>query len=159
MAPYFTICVKRTRFSYAVIHQGALSMSLALTELSKFKSWYRKNDIAITPWLFLLPAILFFATYVIFPIGQSFWISFHMWDGLGEKTFIGLDNYERLLGLGDQKMDRKFETSFWNNIKWLLLYLLARFSERRTFTRSYGILLLLLYVSYLWHLSATIVPN
>jgi len=100
-------------------------MSLALTELSKFKSWYRKNDIAITPWLFLLPAILFFATYVIFPIGQSFWISFHMWDGLGEKTFIGLDNYERLLGLGDQKMDRKFETSFWNNIKWLLLYLLA----------------------------------
>ena len=41
----------------------------------------------------------------------------------------------------------------------LLLYLLARFSERRTFTRSYGILLLLLYVSYLWHLFATIVPN
>ena len=48
-----------------------------------------------------------------------------MWDGLGEKTFVGMDNYERLLGLGDQKMDRKFETSFWNNIKWLLLYLLA----------------------------------
>ena len=41
----------------------------------------------------------------------------------------------------------------------LLLYLLARFSERRTFTRSYGILLLLLYVSYLWHLFATTVPN
>ena len=44
-----------------------------------------------------------------------------MWDGLGEKTFVGMGNYERLLGLGDQKMDRKFETSFWNNIKWLLL--------------------------------------
>ena len=100
-------------------------MSSALTEPSKFKSWYRKNDIAIAPWLFLLPAVLFFATYVIVPIGQSFWISFHMWDGLGEKTFVGMDNYERLLGLGDQKMDRKFETSFWNNIKWLLLYLLA----------------------------------
>ena len=84
-------------------------MSSALTEPSKFKSWYRKNDIAITPWLFLLPAVLFFATYVIVPIGQSFWISFHMWDGLGEKTFVGMDNYERLLGLGDQKMDRKFE--------------------------------------------------
>ncbi|NCX19283.1 MAG: sugar ABC transporter permease [Rhodobacteraceae bacterium] len=74
-------------------------MSSALTEPSKFKSWYRKNDIAITPWLFLLPAVLFFATYVIVPIGQSFWISFHMWDGLGEKTFVGMDNYERLLGL------------------------------------------------------------
>tara|TARA_X000000368_G_scaffold98787_1_gene76087 strand:+ start:1128 stop:2069 length:942 start_codon:yes stop_codon:yes gene_type:complete len=91
----------------------------------KFNNWYRRNEIAITPWLFLIPAVLFFATYVIVPIGQSFWISFHMWDGLGEKTFIGMGNYERLLGLGDQKMDRKFETSFWNNLKWLVLYLLA----------------------------------
>ena len=89
------------------------------------RSWFRKNDIAITPWLFLLPALLFFATYVIFPIGQSFWISFHEWDGLGEKTYVGMANYERLLGLGDQKVDRKFETSFWNNLKWLVLYLLA----------------------------------
>ena len=41
----------------------------------------------------------------------------------------------------------------------LLLYLLARFSVSRTITRSYGILLLLLYVSYLWHISATTVPS
>lgn len=41
----------------------------------------------------------------------------------------------------------------------LLLYILARFSTRGTLTCSYGILLLLLYVSYLWHISATIVPN
>ena len=41
----------------------------------------------------------------------------------------------------------------------LLLYLLARFSVRGTLTCPYGILLLLLYVSYLWHILATIVPN
>ena len=41
----------------------------------------------------------------------------------------------------------------------LLLYLLARFAARGTFTRSYGILLLLLYVSYLWHISSTTMPN
>ncbi len=41
----------------------------------------------------------------------------------------------------------------------LLLYLLARFSVRGTLTRPYGILLLLLYLSYLWHILATIVPN
>ena len=67
-----------------------------------------------------MPGILFFAFYVIIPIFQSFWISFHEWDGLGEKTWVGLGNYERLLG-----GDRKFETSFWNNVKWLILYLLA----------------------------------
>lgn len=89
------------------------------------RSWYKRNEIAITPWLFLLPAMLFFAVYVIIPIAQSFWISFHQWDGLGEKTWVGMGNYERLLGLGDQNMDRKFEVSFWNNLKWLFLYLLA----------------------------------
>ena len=89
------------------------------------KGWYKRNEIAITPWLFLLPAMIFFTIYVIIPIGQSFWISFHQWDGLGEKTWIGTANYERLLGWGDQNMDRKFETSFWNNLRWLVLYLLA----------------------------------
>lgn len=84
------------------------------------RSWYKRNEIAVTPWLFLLPGVLFFALYVIFPIFQSFWISFHEWDGLGEKTWVGTANYERLLG-----GDRKFETSFWNNVKWLFLYLLA----------------------------------
>ncbi len=84
------------------------------------RSWYKRNEIAVTPWLFLLPGILFFAVYVISPIFQSVWISFHEWDGLGEKEWVGLANYERLLG-----GDRKFEISFWNNIRWLVLYLLA----------------------------------
>ncbi len=84
------------------------------------RGWYKRNEIAVTPWLFLLPGILFFTVYVISPIFQSFWISFHEWDGLGEKEWVGLANYERLLG-----GDRKFEVSFWNNLKWLVLYLLA----------------------------------
>ncbi|MBB5722223.1 multiple sugar transport system permease protein [Loktanella ponticola] len=84
------------------------------------RGWYKRNEIAITPWLFLILPILFFAVYVIIPIGQSFWISFHEWDGLGEKTYVGLANYERLL-----TDDRKFGISFWNNLKWLVLYLLA----------------------------------
>lgn len=100
-------------------------MVSATTNAPTKRGWYKRNEIALTPWLFLIPAVLFFAVYVVIPIGQSFWISFHEWDGLGEKVFIGTDNYERLLGLGDQRMDRKFEVSFWNNIKWLILYLLA----------------------------------
>lgn len=84
------------------------------------RSWYKRNEIAVTPWLFLLPGMFFFAFYVIYPIFQSFWISFYEWDGLGEKVWVGTANYERLLG-----GDRKFETSFWNNLKWLFLYLLA----------------------------------
>jgi len=82
-------------------------------------SWYKRNEIAVTPWLFLAPAILFFLFYVIFPIFQSFSISLYDWDGLGEAEFIGLGNYEELFD------DSAFEVSLWNNLRWLVLYLLA----------------------------------
>lgn len=84
------------------------------------RGWYKRNEIALTPWLFLIPGILMFTIYVIIPIFQSFWISLHEWDGLGDMTWVGTAHYERLLF-----DDRKFTTSFWNNVKWLFLYLLA----------------------------------
>lgn len=83
------------------------------------RSWYKRNEIAVTPWLFLAPAILFFAFYVIWPIYQSIMISFYAWDGLGEARYIGMGNYVELMD------DRAFEVSLWNNLKWLLFYLLA----------------------------------
>ena len=55
------------------------------------RGWYKRNEIKVTPWLFLLPGILFFMVYVIIPVFQSFWISFYQWDGLGEKN-LGRDS-------------------------------------------------------------------
>jgi multiple sugar transport system permease protein len=83
------------------------------------RSWYKRNEIRITPWLFLLPAILFFVVYVIYPIIQSFNISAYAWDGLGEREYVGLNNYKELWD------DPAFYTSLRNNLIWLILYLLA----------------------------------
>ncbi|MCC5961174.1 MAG: sugar ABC transporter permease [Rhodobacteraceae bacterium] len=83
------------------------------------RSWWSANQIRLAPWLFLAPGMAFFALYVIFPIFQSFQISFYRWDGLGEARYIGLRNYEDLFD------DPAFYTSLRNNVKWLLLYLLA----------------------------------
>lgn len=83
------------------------------------KSWLKRHKMTITPLLFLAPAILFFVAYVINPILQSFAISLYDWDGLGQATYIGLANYQELLE------DRAFEISLWNNLKWLICYLLA----------------------------------
>ena len=47
------------------------------------QGWYRRNEIAVTPWLFLVPGLIMFVVYVIFPIFQSFRISLYKWDGLG----------------------------------------------------------------------------
>ena len=41
----------------------------------------------------------------------------------------------------------------------VLLWALAQFGTHGILNRRHGLLLLLLYVSYLWHISATIVPN
>ena len=83
------------------------------------EGWYYRNRRSIAPWLFLAPGVLFFLVYVIFPIFQSFEISLYRWDGLGEARYVGLRNYEKLFN------DRAFETSLLNNLRWLVLYLLA----------------------------------
>ena len=81
--------------------------------------FWKKNQRALAPWLFLAPGILMFIVYVIYPIFQSIGISFYEWDGLGAKTYVGLQNYKDLLA------DDSFSTSLKNNVIWLILYLLA----------------------------------
>ena len=77
------------------------------------------NSLSLMPVLFIAPALLFFLVYVILPIFQSFYISFHEWDGLGEMTWIGFDHYIYLMD------DDRFYTSLKNNMIWLLLFMLA----------------------------------
>ncbi|MFD9306228.1 carbohydrate ABC transporter permease [Streptomyces sp. NPDC060048] len=49
------------------------------------------------PYLFVLPALLLFSAFKIYPIGRSFVISLHKTVG-GTEQFVGADNYTRLLG-------------------------------------------------------------
>ncbi len=93
-------------------------MSLASTE-TRSRSWWSQNQQKLTPYIFLAPGILFFMVYVIIPIFKSFWLSGFDWDGLGAKTWIGLDNYRELID------DPAFYTALKNNVIWLVLYMLA----------------------------------
>ena len=79
----------------------------------------RLNSLSVMPALFIAPALLFFTVYVILPIFQSFYISFHEWDGLGEMEWVGIGHYINLLD------DERFYTSLKNNILWLILFILA----------------------------------
>ena len=51
----------------------------------------------IAPYLFVLPALLLFAAFKLYPIGRSFVISLHKTVG-GTEQFVGADNYARLVG-------------------------------------------------------------
>ena len=50
----------------------------------------------LTILLFLLPALILFIGVLIAPIIMSGYYSFFDWNGFGEKTFIGFDNYTEL---------------------------------------------------------------
>ncbi|MCO4825156.1 MAG: sugar ABC transporter permease [Amylibacter sp.] len=88
-------------------------------------SWMSRNKLAITPWIFLIPALIFFAIYVVIPVFQSITLSFYQWNGLydvnGNSTavWVGLENYTKLW------TDPKFWISLKNNVLWLFLFLLA----------------------------------
>jgi len=73
----------------------------------------------LMPLVFLAPAVVLFSVYVMFPILQSIWLSFYEWDGLGEKTFIGLSNYFELFD------DYQFWVALKNNLYWMIFFMLA----------------------------------
>ncbi|NOU72479.1 ABC transporter permease subunit [Paenibacillus sp. LMG 31458] len=61
-------------------------------------------------YLFILPAFVLMIVFYIYPICSGLWLSFMEWDGVKEKTFVGLANYADLL------RDKNFITSFINTI-------------------------------------------
>lgn len=87
--------------------------------ISGTTTFWRRHQRRIAPWLFLAPGAFMFLVYVILPIFESMWISLYEWDGIGEKTFIGIANYIELFD------DDAFYTSLKNNVIWLVLYMLA----------------------------------
>ncbi len=50
-----------------------------------------------TAWLMVLPAVLFFLVFVIYPVANAFYVSLTSWDLISPPRFIGLANYLRLL--------------------------------------------------------------
>jgi multiple sugar transport system permease protein len=94
---------------------------MALTDSGNYqnRSWWKANQRGLAPWLFLAPGLIMFLIYVIYPIISSIWLSFYDWDGLGQKTWLGMANYRELFS------DANFYTSLKNNVIWLVLFMLA----------------------------------
>ena len=64
----------------------------------------------IRPWLFIGPALIILVVYLIYPVIQTLYLSFH--DRAGE-NFVGTANYAWAFG------DREFQNSILNNLLWL----------------------------------------
>jgi raffinose/stachyose/melibiose transport system permease protein len=66
--------------------------------LPREKKSPRRLQDKLTIVLFLLPAIVLFSFFLVYPIFQSVYYSFFNWKGFGPAVdFIGLDNFKRIL--------------------------------------------------------------
>jgi raffinose/stachyose/melibiose transport system permease protein len=52
-------------------------------------------------WLFVLPALLIYAVFVLVPLLLTFGYSFVRWNGIGPMTWVGLRNYRTVLEIPD----------------------------------------------------------
>jgi len=64
--------------------------------------------------IFLLPALILFAVFFIYPIMNVVYMSFFNWNGISDATFAGFKNYIRIFS------DKVFLRSIKNNIVWAL---------------------------------------
>jgi putative chitobiose transport system permease protein len=78
---------------------------------------WNAHKLKLTPYLFLLPAILILGVTVFFPAIQAFSLSFtrYEYDLTQAPQWIGLENFQRLLG----------DRVFWQTIKNTFLYLIG----------------------------------
>lgn len=66
-------------------------------------------------WIFLLPTVVLYGLYTIYPIIASYWYSLVEWNGFDQnQSFVGLSNYREVFS----------DPLFWNSFKITLLFML-----------------------------------
>lgn len=79
----------------------------------------------ITGWLFVSPAIIVLAAFMLFPVLMAAWVSVSDWSGVGSPLssgvhFVGAQNYQDLVA-GGGLAERDFGISLRNNLWYVLL--------------------------------------
>lgn len=57
----------------------------------------REKSMGWIPYLFVLPNLLIFGTFIVIPTIIGFYYSFHEYDGLNPMEFVGFSNYREIL--------------------------------------------------------------
>lgn len=63
-------------------------------------------------YLMVLPAVLLFTLFAVYPFVEGIKLGFYRWDGLSPMTFIGMENYVNIL----------HDEQYWSALKNTFLY-------------------------------------
>lgn len=80
---------------------------------------YWKIQYRTAPYLFMLPFVILFFVFTLYPFLFSIYVSLTDWNGSQYKTFIGLDNYVQLI------KNNEFWEAVWNSSIIFILYVPA----------------------------------
>lgn len=74
-------------------------MTATATPAARRTRWWhtQAGQHRLVGYAFLLPDLLGLAVFVVAPILGAFYISFHDWTGIGDRQWIGLQNYDTLV--------------------------------------------------------------
>jgi ABC-type sugar transport system permease subunit len=102
------------------VERGMSTSGVALApavRLSPGRRWWNRYRAAI---FFVLPALLLYALFMIYPFVQSISYSLTDWNGVRPtKNFVGLGNYRELIG------DSLLWLSLWHNVIWVIVGTIA----------------------------------
>ena len=98
-----------------------------------FQRWWNRNQLKVIPYFYIAPFFILFSIFLLYPIANSFYISFHKQYITGEPTFVGLKNYIGLFS------DPRFKNSLFNTTVYALgslfiqvpIAFLSAFSQRQ----------------------------
>ncbi len=86
-------------------------------------TWFRRLGRlrpASLPYVFMLPALVIYSVFVVYPMFDSLSISFTNWDGLSPtSSFVGFKNYQHIFN------DPVAITAFENNLSWTAVTLVV----------------------------------
>jgi multiple sugar transport system permease protein len=96
-----------------MVEQTVRSAPAAASESTAPARAPKRRGAGLTPYLFLLPYLMLFATFVLAPAVYGLWISLHEWDYLlPGKPFVGIDNYRALFDSASPVFD-----FFWQSMQ------------------------------------------
>lgn len=73
--------------------------------MKTLQAWIDREH--ISAWLYLSPALILLGLFVFYPTVRLIDDSFYQWDGMGPRTFVGLENYTELIA----------DEEFWQTVK------------------------------------------
>jgi raffinose/stachyose/melibiose transport system permease protein len=77
----------------------------------------RPGQSPLLGWLYVMPALIIYVLFVLYPIAETFRTSFYRWDGFSaNREFIGLRNYAQLAA------DSQFLGALSHNLAFIIFY-------------------------------------